>query len=474
LITLPTLTGETAVFGLGRSGLACVDALLLAGCDVVAWDDHPKPRELAEKRGAKIRDLVSEFGRPARLIVSPGVPLTYPAPHPIVELARAAATPILGDMDLFQAGLTQWRQQNDAADVPVIGITGTNGKSTTTALVEHMLRVSGWQAQAGGNLGVPILHLDMPSLGEKNAYVLELSSYQLDLNETLNCDIGVLTNITADHLDRHGSMAGYVAAKQKLFADGKTQSLRVLGIDEAESSAMAEALSARTSTQVPPMVLLSTRDGRGDIHIGADQLNLKGQDLMSLEFMPSLRGVHNAQNAAAAVAIGEALGLTMAQIMEAFISFPGLVHRLQPVDHFANLTFVNDSKATNAEASRHALAAYRNVYWIAGGRAKDGGLQGLEDSFSELRHAYLIGEAAPQFEQQLAQFSPRVAASNVGQLERAVFAAADQALADNLQEATILLSPACASFDQFESFEARGNAFCAHVASWKQQHEGGL
>ena len=473
MITLPTLTGEIAVFGLGRSGLACVDALLLAGCDVVAWDDHPKPRELAEKRGAKIRNLIAEFGQPARLIVSPGVPLTHPVPHPIVGLAQAAGTQILGDMDLFQAGLDQWRSENKGRQVPVIGVTGTNGKSTTTALIDHMLRVSGWQPQAGGNLGVPILQLEMPGAGEKTAYVLELSSYQLDLNESLDCDIGLLTNITADHLDRHGSMAGYVAAKQKLFAAGKTQTLRILGVDETESAAMASAVAAAEAPSVP-LVLLSTDPSRADIHIAADQLSRAGEALISLEFMPSLRGLHNAQNAAAAVAVGEALGLTMAQIMEAFISFPGLVHRLQPVDHFANLTFVNDSKATNAEASRHALAAYRNVYWIAGGRAKDGGLQGLENSFSELRHAYLIGEAAPQFEQQLGQFAPRVATSNVGYLERAVFAAADQALADNLEEATILLSPACASFDQFESFEARGNAFCAHVASWKQQYQGGL
>ena len=189
MITLPHFSGETAVFGLGRSGLACVDALLLAGCDVVAWDDKPTQCEMAAKRGATIRDLTQDFGQPARLIVSPGVPLTHPAPHAVVVNARAAGMAILGDMDLFYAGLQLWRADNPQHHVPIIGITGTNGKSTTTALIGHMLAHCGWAPQVGGNLGTPILQLDMPQADAKTAYVLELSSYQLDLNETLACDI---------------------------------------------------------------------------------------------------------------------------------------------------------------------------------------------------------------------------------------------------------------------------------------------
>ncbi len=470
MITLPHFSGETAVFGLGRSGLACVDALLLAGCDVVAWDDKPTQCEMAAKRGATIRDLTQDFGQPARLIVSPGVPLTHPAPHAVVVNARAAGTAILGDMDLFYAGLQQWRADNPQHHVPIIGITGTNGKSTTTALIGHMLAHCGWVPQVGGNLGTPILQLDMPQADAKTAYVLELSSYQLDLNETLACDIGILTNISPDHLDRHGSMAGYVAAKQKLFTHGTSDMTSIICIDDADSAKMASALAEQGGR----VIRLSSTQMTADVHVSVDDLSGDGETLMRLEFMASLRGLHNAQNAAAALAVGQALGLSLADITEAFIGFPGLAHRLQPIDRFEALTFVNDSKATNAEATRHALAAYRNIYWIAGGRAKDGGLEGLENSFSDVRRAYLIGEAAPQFAQQLSAMAPHVDYVESGQLQRAVFAAADQAVADNLDEATILLSPACASFDQFDNFEARGDAFCAHVASWKPQQGGGM
>ncbi len=470
MISLPHFSGETAVFGLGRSGLACVDALLLAGCDVVAWDDKPTQCELAAKRGAKIRDLTQDFGQPERLIVSPGVPLTHPAPHAVILNARAAGAAILGDMDLFYAGLQQWRADNPQQHVPVIGITGTNGKSTVTALIGHMLAHCGWAPQVGGNLGTPILQLDMPQADAKTAYVLELSSYQLDLNDTLVCDIGVLTNISPDHLDRHGSMAGYIAAKQKLFTHGAGDMTAIMCVDDADSANMASTLAQR-GRQV---VRLSSTQSTADIQVTADALSHDSNVLMRLEFMASLRGLHNAQNIAAAMAVGQALELSLADMTEAFISFPGLAHRLQPIDHFGALTFVNDSKATNAEATRHALAAYRNIYWIAGGRAKEGGLEGLENSFAEVRRAYLIGEAAPQFAAQLSTMAPHVDYLESGQLQHAVSAAADQAVADNFDEATILLSPACASFDAFDNFEARGDAFCAHVANWKLQQGGGM
>ena len=470
MITLPHFSGETAVFGLGQSGLACVDALMLAGCDVVAWDDKPTQCDMAAKRGAKIRDLKQDFGQPARLIVSPGVPLTHPEPHAVVVNARAAGIAIMGDMDLFYAGLQLWQADNPQHHVPVIGITGTNGKSTTTALIGHMLTHCGWMPQVGGNLGTPILQLDMPQADSKTAYVLELSSYQLDLNDTLACDIGVLTNISPDHLDRHGSMAGYVAAKQKLFAHGASDMTGIICVDDDESADMANAL-AQQGTRV---IRLSSTQATADIYVTADELSGDVGTLMRLEFMASLRGLHNAQNAAAALAVGQALGLNLADITEAFIGFPGLAHRLQPIVRFEGLTFVNDSKATNAEATRHALAAYRNIYWIAGGRAKEGGLKGLETSFASVRRAYLIGEAAPQFAQQLSTMAPHVDCVESGQLENAVFAAADQAMADNLEEATVLLSPASASFDQFDNFEARGDAFCTYVASWKPQQGGGL
>ena len=470
MMTLPTFTGETAVFGLGLSGLACVDVLLLSGCEVVAWDDNPEQCALAEKRGARIRNLTQDFGTPARLILSPGIPLTHPAPHPVVMAAQQSGTEILGDMDLFQAGLDQWMGQNPEArdDVIVIGVTGTNGKSTSTALIGHMLNASGWQAHIGGNIGTPILQLEAPQQGVKTAYVLETSSYQLALNNHLNCDFGVLTNLTPDHIERHGSMAGYIAAKQKLFAEGKAQSLRVIGTDEAEGAEMAAALAS----QGVAITQISASNADASIHYAADGLYRQGERLMGLEFMPALRGLHNAQNAAAAFCVGEALGLSVMQITESFISFPGLAHRMQPVERFGHLTFINDSKATNADAARQALGACRNIYWIAGGQAKQGGLGGLENNLGEVRQAYLIGEAMALFNQQLADMVPHLPRQDCAVLDDAVVAAANQALADDLEEATILLSPACASFDQYASFEARGDAFCASVAAWKQTQGG--
>lgn len=472
MITLPHYSDETAVFGLGRSGLASVDALLLAGCEVVAWDDNPAQCALAEKRGATIRDLNADFGQPARLVVSPGIALTHPAPHPIIVAARQQGTEIIGDMDLFQAGLDMWRaaHQDAKGSVCVIGITGTNGKSTSTALIGHMLQEAGWNAQIGGNIGTPILQLDAPKADAQNAYVLEASSYQLELNRSLNCDIGVLTNVTPDHLDRHGSMAGYVAAKQQLFAEGKCQYLRIIGTDEKEGAAMAAALQGH-GVEIKQV---SSRDAQADITFSADCLYLAQEKLLSLEYMNGLRGLHNAQNAAVAFCVGDALGLTMMAMSEAFMSFPGLAHRMQPIERFASLTFVNDSKATNAEAARQALSACRNIYWIVGGRAKQGGLDGLAHSLSEVRHAYLIGEAAALFADQLASMAPTVPRQTCDKLDIAVSAAADQALSDNLDEATILLSPAAASFDQFPSFEARGDAFCNSVAAWKHRQEGGM
>ena len=472
MITLPHYSDETAVFGLGRSGLASVDALLIAGCEVVAWDDNPAQCALAEKRGATIRDLNTDFGQPARLVVSPGIALTHPAPHPIIEAAHQHGTEIIGDMDLFQAGLDMWRAAHEDAkgSVCVIGITGTNGKSTSTALIGHMLQEAGWQTQIGGNIGTPILQLDAPTQGVQNAYVLEASSYQLALNQSLNCDIGVLTNVTPDHLERHGSMAGYVAAKQNLFAEGKSQYLRVIGTDEEAGAAMAAALQS----QAVDIKQVSSRDPQADIGFSAEGLHRAGAQVMSLDYMNALRGLHNAQNAAVAFCVGEALGLSVMAMTEAFVSFPGLAHRMQPIERFASLTFVNDSKATNADAARQALRACRNIYWIVGGRAKQGGLEGLENSLAEVRHAYLIGEAATPFANQLATMAPTLPSHTYDKLDIAVAAAADQALSDDLDEATILLSPAAASFDQFANFEARGDAFCASVTAWKQRQEGGM
>ena len=469
MMQIPKLAGYTAVFGLGRSGLSCVEALLAAGNQVVAWDDEAAPRAEAEAMGAELRNLLEDFGSGAqqavRLIVSPGIPLTHPAPHPIVKIARANGCAILGDMDLFAMALEASGLRDKAV---IVGITGTNGKSTTTALIGHMLARAGVVSHIGGNIGTPILQLPLPEK-QCSVYVLELTSYQLDLNHVLACDIGVLLNITPDHLDRHGDMAGYVSAKQKLFADGKCAMGRIIGMDSAESAALADRLSKSGK-----LTRIAGHHTDADIYYADGCLWQGDTKLLDMADCPALPGAHNGQNAAAALAIGRRLGLDMRVITDSFTDFAGMQHRLQAVAQHHSVTFVNDSKATNAEAARHALAAYDNIYWIAGGVAKAGGLSGLAPHYPQVRAAYLIGEAAAPFGEQL---QGAMEAHQADTLQRAVNMAADRALADTraqeVPHATVLLSPACASFDQFSDFEARGAAFCDAVNDWLRGQEEG-
>lgn len=460
MIELPTYSGETAIFGLGRSGLAAVAALQAAGNRVVAWDDAEAPRAKAAEMGAQIRDLTKDFGAVERLIVSPGVPLTHPAPHQVIDAARAANAEIIGDMDLFADALVH---SGLRGRVKLVGITGTNGKSTTTALVTHMLESAGERVYQGGNIGTPVL--DLP-LEENAVYVLELSSYQLDLNRHLAVDIGVWLNLTPDHLDRHGDMAGYAAAKAHLFADGKAQAARIIGIENDFARALANRLA-----QEGQVTTIASQDA--DIIYLANAFEVDG-DSVSLVGCEALAGAHNAQNAAAAYAVGRVLGLSDAAIRAAFLSFTGMPHRLQMIGQHGAVKFVNDSKATNAEATRHALAAFDNIYWIAGGRAKpdaDGkmGLDMLMPYFGNIRAAYLIGEAAKPFADVLAARLPTTIS---GTLDKAVAAAAMQAKTDHLDASIVLLSPACASFDQYDDFKARGDAFAGAVAEWINGDEG--
>lgn len=468
MIELPKLAGETAVFGLGRSGMAAVMALLEAGNHVVAWDDNEAPRHAAAEAGAEIRNLSEMFatshGVPARLIVSPGVPLNHPEPHPIIAEARAAQSAILGDLDLFAMAL---EAQGVRERATLIGITGTNGKSTTTSLLTHILSEAGLNVESGGNIGVPVLALPMPSKSEASHhyYVLELSSYQLDLNRHLSCDMGVVLNITPDHLDRHGDMTGYVGAKELLFADGKCAQLKVIAADDDECRAMA--LRQNDSSE---LVHIAATHSDADIFYADGCLWQNNTKLMDMANFNTLPGAHNGQNAAAALAIGQALGLDEQVIESGFASFGGMAHRLQSVRHFGAVNFVNDSKATNSEATRHALAAFDNIYWIAGGVAKAGGLSGLSPLYGHVKSAYLIGEAAPRFIEELAPHMPTQIA---GSLDEAVFAAANDAMAAS--KGVVLLSPACASFDQFVDFEDRGSVFCDAVNAWcRAQGEEGV
>ncbi|MBE8220797.1 MAG: UDP-N-acetylmuramoyl-L-alanine--D-glutamate ligase [Alphaproteobacteria bacterium] len=461
MIELPKLEGETAIFGLGRSGIAAAQALLASGNDVVAWDDTP----LRDHNDIPSRDLTKDFGTPARLLLAPGVPPS----HPIAQAAHKAGVKIIGDMDLFQLA------RNQMDNVCVIGITGTNGKSTTTALVHHILSENGWAVQMGGNIGTAVLSLDMPS-DKKTAYVLELSSYQLELAQDFYADIGVWLNLTPDHLARHNTMENYAAAKAKLFASPEKMQAVIIGCDDDYGTAIANTLNTH-----PQLIrfFTSTADIEGaSYELGFDGTHLlhNNKAVMDMTQTYALRGVHNAQNAAAAYGVGLVLGLSPDSMAVALTDFAGLAHRMQPVAQYKGIDFVNDSKATNSEATRCALAALHNIYWIAGGRAKDktpeASLAGLDTYYGNITHAYLIGEAATGFATTLAPYMPCTIAAS---LNEAVDKAAQDAQDETQppKQATILLSPACASFDQFTDFEARGDAFIAAVHAWIAQQEVG-
>jgi UDP-N-acetylmuramoylalanine--D-glutamate ligase len=461
MISLPAYHAETAVFGLGRSGLSVVRALVAAGNVVSAWDQNSDQCAAAEKAGAQIQDLEKDFGAPARLVLSPGVPLTHPQPHAVVKAAHAAHVPVLGDVELFADAVRAM-----AESPQIVAVTGTNGKSTTSALIAHLLAACGAAVRLGGNIGNAVLDLDMPDPHTQTVYVLELSSYQIDLLTTLAPDVAVLTNLSPDHLDRHGDMDGYIAAKSRLFDMLAPHATAVIGCDDDDSRKVADAVHA-TGTRVTRIA--ASREA--DIFWRDGALMTAQTAFADLANAPALRGAHNGQNAAAAAAVLGALGHNINALEQAFASFPGLAHRLQPIARHENLIFVNDSKATNAEATRHALAAYDNIYWIVGGRAKDEGLAGLDALYKNVRAAFLIGEAAERFQSAL---EGHFACHKSETLDKAVCEAANRARAD-AAPATVLLSPACASFDQFSDFEARGEAFCAAVAKWQSaqpQYEG--
>lgn len=454
MIPLTALTGKTfAVLGLGRSGQAAAAALLAAGKTVLAWDDDPRARDTAVAAGLPLSDLTAAaLNGVDALVLSPGIPHTHPAPHPVAARARDLGVPIIGDIELlFQA--------QPAARY--IGITGTNGKSTTTALIGHILARCGIECEVGGNLGQPVL--GFRPLGAGGIYVLEMSSYQLELTPSCAFQVAVLLNITPDHLDRHGGMAGYVAAKRLMFSRPPGSAARVIGIDDEHCRSICDELIASGNGWVVPV---STRERpEHGVYVADGRLydatgGGAAEPVLDLRDALALPGEHNGQNAAAAYAAARAIGLDRAAIVAAIMDFPGLAHRQERIGVVAGITYVNDSKATNPEAAAKALASYPTIYWIAGGRPKQGGLDALAPYLDRIRHAFLIGEAAAAFAQALAG---QVPLSQVGTLDRAVEAARVLAETERLPGATVLLSPACASFDQFRNFEARGDAFRALV-----------
>ncbi|QCI65818.1 UDP-N-acetylmuramoyl-L-alanine--D-glutamate ligase [Phreatobacter stygius] len=439
-----------AVFGLGGSGLATCAALKAGGARVMAWDDNPASVAKAEAAGYETADLNTlDWTGLAAFVLTPGVPLTHPAPHWTVGKAALAGVAIIGDIELFCR-----ERDAHAPAAGFVAITGTNGKSTTTALISHILAKSGHDAQMGGNIGTAILSLEPPGTGR--THVIECSSFQIDLTPSIDPSVGICLNVTPDHLDRHGTLDGYAAVKERLIAGVPADGTAVIGIDDKHCQAMADR-AERAGRRV---VRLSIRNPVSDglCLDGADIVRIKAGAAVfrfSIAGVGSLRGSHNAQNAMAAYAACEALGLSPEAIVAAMRSFPGLAHRLEQVGRIGKVLFVNDSKATNADSTEKALAAFSRIYWIAGGKPKEGGITPLARYFPRIAKTYLIGAAAEEFAATLGS-SPHVIA---GTLDQAVAMAAADAAADGAPDPVVLLSPACASYDQFPNFEIRGKAF---------------
>jgi len=449
MIPVSTLSGrKVALFGLGGSGLATAQALIAGGAEVVAWDDSAASVEAARAAGIPVADLRdADWSSFATFVLSPGVPLTHPQPHWSVGLAKDAGVEIVGDIELFCR-----ERAAQAPAAPLIAITGTNGKSTTTALIAHILAHAGRDPQMGGNIGRAVLTLDPPGPGR--IYVLECSSYQIELAPSLDPTAGILLNLTPDHLDRHGTMARYTAIKERLVEGSDTA---IVGVDDDLCAAIADRLERAGRNVVRISTGMAPDDGF--YTAGADLMRAAGDGakrIASLDGIGALRGRHNAQNALAATAACLAVGLTEAEIQAGLATFPGLAHRMEQVGRRGHVLFVNDSKATNAEAAAPALSSFSRIYWIAGGLPKEGGIEALRPLFSHVARAYLIGEAAQDFAATLDEAVPYEVA---GTLERAVSLAAEDAAKDEAEEAVVLLSPACASFDQFRNFEVRGDAF---------------
>ena len=455
MIPVTTFAGcDVAVVGAGLSGLAAARALDCGDARVVVWDDRLKARDAAEAAGFAVRDLpAADFSGLKAVVLAPGIPLTHPEPHWSVKKARAAGVEVIGDVELF------FREHAKAGcGSKVIAITGTNGKSTTAALTAHLLEAGGRRAALGGNIGKPVLDLD--GFAADITYVLEISSFQIDLTPSLAPDAAALLNITPDHLDRHGTLENYAAIKARIFAQLHADGTAVIGVDDEPCKAIANGLRGpfavkRIAVGAPVQTGVWAEDGvllemEGGQEVGRADLFGVG----------SLRGAHNWQNAAAAYALARAVGVPEAAIQTGLQSFAGLAHRMEQVARVGNVLFVNDSKATNADAAGKALGSFDDIYWIVGGRAKEGGLAGLEPFYPRIVRAYLIGEAAEDFARELGGTVPHV---RCGTLDRAVAEAARDAGNSAATEPVVLLSPACASFDQFASFVERGDAFREEV-----------
>ena len=434
------------LFGLGKSGIATAKALLLGGAKVIAFDEDPKACELAIQEGITICDLRSTSWRHAdALLLSPGIPLTHPTPHWIVKTAKEAEVEIIGDIELLER-----ERRARGGKVHIIAITGTNGKSTTVALTSHMLQQAGIDVQMGGNIGYPLLTLG--DFMDNRYYVIEVSSFQADLTTSLKPEIGIITNISSDHLDRHHTMDNYIASKKKVVANA---SLAIISTDDQFCKRLAKDLEKA--------VLISTQYSVGcsyhmDGSVIVDSRNQNTQSrIKDICGIASLRGQHNAQNAMCATAIAQTVGLEPNTIANGLESFPGLPHRIETIKRIGHITFINDSKSTNATATKQALTCLENenIYWIVGGEPKSDGIASLTSLFFKITKAYLIGSSTEKFAIIL---NGKVPYKRCDTIDQAVISAARDAQ-KSCGKATVLLSPACSSFDQFSNFEERGNAF---------------
>jgi UDP-N-acetylmuramoylalanine--D-glutamate ligase len=452
MIPVTSFAGKTvAVFGLGGSGLASCHALKAGGAEVIAGDDNADNVAKAAQAGFITADLRSvSWTNFAALILTPGVPLTHPAPHWSVLLAREAGVEVIGDIELFCR-----ERRRYAPDAPFVAITGTNGKSTTTALIAHLMKVAGYDTQMGGNIGTAILSLEPARRGR--VHVIEMSSYQIDLTPSLDPTVGILINISEDHIDRHGTLANYAAVKERLVAGVQRQGTSIVGVDDIFCRNIADRLDRAGKRVVRVSVRNPLADG---VYVERETiLRASGgarSEIARIGGIGSLRGLHNAQNAACASACAEALGVSGEVLQNGLRSFPGLAHRMEQVGRLDNVLFVNDSKGTNADAAAHALSSFADIFWIAGGKPKAGGITGLTDYFPRIRKAYLIGEAAQEFAGTLGKSVPHEISET---LDVAVANAARDAEASGLHDPVVLLSPACASFDQYRNFEIRGARF---------------
>ncbi|MEI6729665.1 MAG: UDP-N-acetylmuramoyl-L-alanine--D-glutamate ligase [Pseudomonadota bacterium] len=445
---------QVAVFGLSKSGVTTVASLLASGIEVFAWDDNPETRQNFAKlyKNPKLSLSIPEewqWQTIQLLVLSPGIPFTNPEPHEVVKTAGKFGVKIIGDIELFC---------DSQPHIPKIAVTGTNGKSTTTSLIAHILKSAGFKVEVGGNLGPPVLSLQ--PVGNDGCYVLELSSYQLDLVENAHFNIALILNVTPDHLDRHGSIERYVEAKSHIFDRQNKRDVAIIGIDDDYSRSIYSALKQISKAKIIPISVIQKLnygvfvDKSGVLLDKTDPENLVE---INLGDIATLTGRHNWQNAAFAYTACKSYGVSAREIEKGLKTFPGLKHRMQTVATIHGVRFINDSKATNADATSHALKPFSNIYWIVGGKPKEGGIESLHGLLGGVAHAFLIGESEDKF---AAFLEGKVNYTKCGTLDKAFAAASGKAFSERRQNSVVLLSPACASFDQWKSFEERGDAFC--------------